>query len=194
MSVTTLLSGFQFKNDLTLFQVEVFTDPEFLEGHFYLGNYYLRQTKFNEAEKEYKRTLSSSPKILAYSEKQAAYINLASIYLQKNDLKKAEDALESAETLSQQRHIQALFHNRIILAYKKHDYKTVINLAQDDRSFPYTPIIYILLSDSLSKNGQYEEAAAALEQALPFFKNEEQQKIRAKIKTLIKDSNVGLDK
>lgn len=184
MSATTMLNGFQFKNDLTLFQPEVTTDPQFLEGHFYLGNYYLRQLKFNEAEKEYKRTLQSNPKVLAYSEEQSTYINLASIYLQKNQLDKAEDALSNAEALSQQRHVQALYHNRIILAYKKHDYKNVINLAQDDRSFPYTPIIYIVLSDSLHRFGQIDEAVAALQQVLPFVTKKEQQKIRAKIQTL----------
>lgn len=189
MSISTFYGGFQFKNDQTLFQPEVKSHPEFLEGYFYLGNYFLRQQKYNMAEKQYFMALKKDPKFLAYTEEQSIYINLSTIYLQTNQLKKAEDALSKAELLFAYQNSRVLYHNRIILAYKKHDYKNVINLSQDDKSFPYTPSIYIMLADSMHHVGWDDQAIQALQLALPLVNKAEQQKIKTQIKSIQKKYN-----
>src|SRR3990172_12565193 len=43
-------SGFQFKNDLTLFEPEIRSDPNFVEAYYFLGKYYLGERNIDAAE------------------------------------------------------------------------------------------------------------------------------------------------
>jgi hypothetical protein len=184
MAMSTFWGGFHFKDDYTLFQPEVLHDSHFLEGYYYLGNYYFKKQNLEAAEKEYFLALKSDPKILAYQEKRSIFINLASVYLQNNQLDKADQMLSNAEELKGTGNDLTLFHNRMILSYKKQDYKAVFQLSQDNQAFPYSPIIYIILADSLHHLGRDTEAIALLKNLLPLLNQSEQGKIQLLIKSL----------
>jgi hypothetical protein len=183
MAWTTFWTGFQFKNDQTLFEPEVQRDPHFLEGYFYLGNWYLTHTHLKEAEDAYIKAQKTDPKILAYQEQRSILINLASVYMAKNNLHKADEILTQAEYLPGDENVQALYHNRMILLHMKHDYKSVYALSQDSRAFPYTPTIYLILADSLHNLGRDKEAAALLQTLLSKSSGEEKEKVRKLIKS-----------
>lgn len=77
MGYVTFMSGFRFNNDVTLFLPEVQKDQHFLEGHFYLGNYYLLHNETKLAEDAYLNALKTSPATIAYNERSSVLYNLA---------------------------------------------------------------------------------------------------------------------
>ncbi len=184
MSITTFVSGFHFRNDYTLFQPEIRSDPKFLEGYFYLGDYYLRQGNFKKSEQSYLASIHADPYVIAYYEKQSALINLSSVYLEENEISKADHVLSLAESISLRENGQALFHNIILLAYKNHDYKKVVLLSQDDRVFPYTGTTFFIVADSLHQLGRDEEASSLLHSPMPPITKTQQKEIQNLLKTL----------
>lgn len=162
LSWTTFSDGYRFKNDKTLFEPEVQNDPHFLEGHFYLGNWYLKQYDFSNAEQSYRNALQETSDVVAFSEPRAILINLSSIYLLQNQLRKVDEVLTEAEYVEDTKYTQKLMHNRMVYFYKKGDFKSVFQMSQDGRAFPYAISTYVVLIDSLHHLGKEQEAKKLL--------------------------------
>ena len=186
MAWTTFQGGFQFGNDKTLFSPEVKQDTHFLEGHFYLANWYLHKGQLHQAESEYKAAMQTDPHILAYNEPRGIRINLASVYMLQDKLDKSDQLLTEAEYLPTNDNVAELIHNRMMLDYKKHDYRAVYELSQDGRAFPYTPIIYAVLADSLAHLGQDKEAAKLLKNLNAHLTKEQSIQLQYSLKQLQK--------
>lgn len=158
MAITTWQGGWQFKNDKLLFTPEVKADPHFLEGYFYLGNWYLQEHLYAKAAEQYNRAMAADAHVIAYSEQRSIRTNLAAVYMMQNRLDAADALLKEAEDLPTSEGITELIHNRMILDYKRQQYEKVLVLAQDRRAVPYSPIIYAIVEDSLRHLGKVKEA------------------------------------
>ncbi|GEM_PF-1871786 len=186
VSINSFLGGFRFQNDYTLFQPEVVKDPQFLEGHFYLGNYFLKQKNFNPSEKEYRLALKPNPHVIAYTERSSALINLAIVYIQENKFQQGESALDQAEKLILQKNASILVHNRALLYYKKHDYNSTVKLLSGDPTLQNNLPFSIVLADSLHQLGRDQEAKKVLEKLLPNISGAQQEEVQLLIERLRK--------
>lgn len=121
--ITTVTSGAQFKNDITLFQPEVARDANFREGHFYLGNYYFFEKKdFTNGEKHYNRAIQTQPNVLAFVDSHSARINLAGVYLGQGRLDEAEQLLRDVEKTAPQYLLSLIQYNLTVIAsYRQQD-------------------------------------------------------------------------
>ncbi len=97
---TTVNAGVLFKNDQTLFTPEVARDHSFLEGYFYLGNYYAQKRDYKHAENAYRQALVTDPQVVAYHDLQATQINLGLVLLKENRRQAAISAFRKALPLA----------------------------------------------------------------------------------------------
>lgn len=146
-AISVFKAGFQFKNDETLFKPEVEKDVNFYEGHYYLGNYYLKMQDLDNAEKEFELGVREDASLLAFRNNWTMLVNLAGVKLEKGKLDEAEAIYKKAEKEIPDSMADNLLYNFALIAYKKGDYKRVVELlSHKDLS---TPQAYLLLENSL---------------------------------------------
>lgn len=117
MSISSFQSGYQFKNDLTLFLPEVRIDPNFLEGHYYLGNYYLSKGNFKSAQTHYQSIISLPKNVIAFGDRFAFFLNLGNIAMLKGHFDKAQRFFKKTQIYaSSPSQEMALAYNQAILA------------------------------------------------------------------------------
>jgi hypothetical protein len=63
-------------NDYTPFEKEVKLDPNFLESHYYPGNFHLNAGHYSLASREYVLAIPSRPDIIAFVDKSSLLTNL----------------------------------------------------------------------------------------------------------------------
>lgn len=146
-SLSVFNAGFQFKNDLTLFKPEVEKDVNFYEGHYYLGNYYLKTQDLDHAEKEFELGAREDTSLLAFRNNWAMLINLAGVKLEKGKLDEAESLYKRAEKETPVSMKNYMLYNFALVAYKKGDYKKVVELLSHKDSL--TPDAYLMLTRAL---------------------------------------------
>lgn len=126
MASTTLWAGQNFKNDLTLFGPEVNSQPYYLEGHYYLGNYLNQQGDLAGAQKQYELGLVDYPGLLAFDPKTAMQINLAGVSLQQGQIERADKLyIEAWDSVSEIDRPYIAF-NRALIAYQQQKFTLVI--------------------------------------------------------------------
>ena len=122
MSAVTFSSGFQFRNDLTLFEPEVNREPYFLEGHFYLGNYFMQKGEDDRAAIEFEAALQNSPHVIAYVDRTAALINLAGIRFRQIRFEDTEQLLQLAVEDAPEYQMSTIAYNRALVAAQHEDH------------------------------------------------------------------------
>src|SRR3989344_64551 len=166
MSVSTFKAGFQFKNDLSLFSLEVERDGNFKEGHFYLGDYYLRQGNFKEAEAHLEASLEKNPRVIAFIDRTAAMTNLAGAYFSQQKFAKAEKLLKELVIKSSGGNRLRAVYNLAVIAERKRDYKQVVNLLREEISQWQESQPILLYVKGLVKTGREAEGDRILKNSL----------------------------
>jgi len=166
MAVSTFTAGFQFKDDLRLFGPEVKRDDNFREGHFYLGDYYLRRENYQLAAKHLEDSLRQRPGVIAFVDRPAAMINLAGTYLSLRKIDEAQKLLrEVAEKNSGINHLRSLY-NLAVIADRKGAYQEIVNLLGDDIYQWQQPEPLLLFVKGLVKTGNEAGAEGILKNRL----------------------------
>ncbi|MBI3443639.1 hypothetical protein HY008_03130 [Candidatus Woesebacteria bacterium] len=164
--VATFNSGFQFKNDLTLFTDEVKADPNFIEAYYFLGNYYLQKGDLENAAINFEQALIDRPKILAFDNRPVYEMYLAGVRLEQDRLDEAEKLYEDALYHNTQEDlVHYINFNRAIIAQRKGNYNKVIELLELDVTYWSRPEPYLLLAESYSMLGRKKEESEILEKA-----------------------------
>lgn len=124
---STFNAGFNFKNDLSLFQNEVNKDNRFLEGQQYLGDYYFRNQDYAKAEEFYLKAIDKKANVIAFVDEYSVMNNLAGVYLYQGKLDAADETLSRLDAKKEGDDLRILY-NRSVIADKKGDYHKVIEL------------------------------------------------------------------
>lgn len=173
---STFTNGSRFKNDFTLFHREVADDPHFLEGHFYLGNYYFQKRLYKEAKNAYFQSLQKHKNIHAYSERYSALTNLAGVYYAEKNLSKADAYLAEAQQIAPPSQEVNLFYNRAIIATEQKQYEKVIQLLER-RNLTNSPHAMLVLANALHYTNQTDKAIQTLKASRPYWHDEQKRKI-----------------
>ena len=183
MSAVTFSSGFQFRNDLTLFEPEVKREPYFLEGHFYLGNYFMQEGEDDRAAIEFEVALQNSPHMIAYVDRTAALINLGGIRFRQTRFEDAEQLLQLAAENAPAYQMSTIAYNRALVAAQHEDHAAVVALLMQ-RTYEWDrPEPLLLLAEALGTLGRTEEAVNVLTRALPLLDEQGRRKLRSFIQT-----------
>ena len=183
MSAVTFTNGSQFRNDLTLFEPEVRRDPFFLEGHFYLGNYFMQRGEDDRAAIEFEVALQKSPHMIAYVDRTAALINLAGVRFRQARFEDAEELLQLVAEDAPAYQIATIAYNRALVAAQRDDHAAVVALLMQGTYQWDRPEPLLLLADALRTLGRTEEAVNVLIRALPLLDEEGRRKLQSFIQT-----------
>ncbi len=177
MASQTFTAGFRLKNDFSLFKQEVANDDNFVEGHYYLGNYYLSQNQYEKASKEYENALIPRKELLVYRPKREIVINLAGVYLSQNKLSRADELYVQAIKTASADTKKYLIFNRALIADREGDYQKVSDLLIPTLGQWRRPEPLVLLAKSLRLLGKNKEAQAALQLAYPYLSEEQKKQL-----------------
>jgi len=183
MATVTFAKGFQFRNDLTLFEPEVKRDPYFLEGHFYLGNYFMQKGEEDRAATEFEASLQNLPHRIAYVDRTAALINLAGIRFRQTRFEDAEELLKLAAEEAPAYQMSTIAYNRALVAEHHEDYAAVVALLKQATYQWDRPEPLLLLAKALRKLDRTEEALNVLTRGLPLLDKERRRKLKSFIQT-----------
>jgi protein O-mannosyl-transferase len=170
-SSISFLGGFRFKNDATLFAPDVAKDEHFLEGYFYLGNYYAGQKDFNAAEHAYITALKKDNTFIAYSEPVSTLVNLSAVYYAQKKVFLAEAALAKAYKVAPNDKKAFILYNQAVLANEQKDYQKIVLLLSNND-----------LHDALHNLKRNNEAIIILKQSLPYWNKVQREKVEELIR------------
>lgn len=175
MSLSTLAAGSRFENDYTLFQPEVKKDVNFLEGHYYLGNYYLYNQDFENAQKHFSQASSQNSDVIAFVDKPSLYVNWSAVKIYNKDYIEAERLLKKAISNSD-KDLQYTYNLGLVYWEKGDVDKTIetIGIHEDNWKFPEA---LLLLSKAYIKKGFYKDAKRVLQKSLPLLSVAQQEEI-----------------
>jgi len=134
-------------------------DPASAKAQFGLGNVYVRQGKFLEAETAFKAAVALDPRSAA------SYANLAVTYYQMDKLQEAADALESALRIEPD-DAQTLYLMGAVRLQLGDLATSEQYLLKARESDPNLPEVYYGLGALYKLKGQKQEAIAAFEKFL----------------------------
>jgi tetratricopeptide (TPR) repeat protein len=174
-SVVTFSNGYRFQTDETLFLSDVTNDANFHEGQFYLGNYYLQQRDFSQAESFYLAALQKNTTVIAYVESFSVLINLSAVYYAQGKVDDADKTLQRAQKVAPKSELSHIFYNRAVIASNRKDWKSVI-IFLDRKEFQTNPYALFLLANALHYSGKDTEAIAILQHSLPYWKTADERK------------------
>lgn len=175
----TLAGGLEFENDYRLFAPQVQRDPNFLEAHYYLGDYFAERGHWPRAEQHYLAALTLPPAMLAYVDRTAAAVNLAGLWIRQNQEARADSLLAALEPHAGPQNLPLIAYNRATIAARRGDFEAVVRLL-DHPAFRFNrPEPLLLLAQGLQKTGQVERAFQVLEQALPLLDDNQRARLRA---------------
>lgn len=180
--LSTMAAGTHFQSDLTLFQPEVRADANFLEGQYYLGDYFVQQGELEQAERAYRAALANPANVIAYVDQTAAAMNLAGLLLQQNRLAEAEEILQRAAAHAEPRRQPEVAYNRALVASRQKNDGAVVTLLAERPYVWQRPEPLLLLANSLRNLGRMQEALQTLEQALPLLDLSKRAQLRRFIK------------
>ncbi len=178
---STFTAGFLFKNDFTLFKNEVGRDPHFLEGQFYLGNYYLDQGQYSAADTAYQQILQASPEYLAYVDHTAFNINLAAFRTAQENYPAAEEILTSILQNQPSNSNLNVSYNLALIYFKQGKINPAITLLFQHQDNWRRPEPLLLLARLYLQESNYPQALAILKKSLPYLDSRQ----RANIQQLI---------
>ena len=177
MAVSTYTAGFQFKNDLTLFSKEVKRDNDFREGHFYLGDYYLRKGNYQQSARHLRESLKNEPKIIAFVDRSAAKINLAGAFFSLQKIDQAQELLKEVVIESSGSNRLNALYNLAVIADRKGNYQEIVKLLSKEIEQLRRPEPLLLLVKGLVKTGKGNEAEQILKMKLYISEEKKRQEI-----------------
>ena len=177
MVVSTYTAGFQFKNDLTLFSKEVKRDNDFREGHFYLGDYYLRKGNYQQSARHLRESLKNEPKIIAFVDRSAAKINLAGAFFSLQKIDQAQELLKEVVIESSGSNRLNALYNLAVIADRKGNYQEIVKLLSKEIEQLRRPEPLLLLVKGLVKTGKGNEAEQILKMKLYISEEKKRQEI-----------------
>jgi tetratricopeptide (TPR) repeat protein len=178
---TTWSHGSYFKNDLTLFEPEVVRDDHFLEGHFYLGDYFAQRGDLQRAGNAYRAALTFDPNVLAYLDRSSAMINYAGVLLKQGKPAEAEKLLARVSgnvSVPEQRLVD---YNLALVANQRREFIRVVDLLAKHREAWQRPEPLLMLATALRQLQRTQEAVEALRVALPYLDPQQRAKAMALI-------------
>lgn len=175
-------NGSRFRTDKTLFLPEIAKDKYFLEGYFYLGNYYLSEKNYSLAEKMYTAASKSTTNVHAYSEPDTIVTNLAAVKFAQKDYTTADQLLASIQkNPSKQKNIVILY-NRALIARKQRNFLKVVALLSHYHQ--HNPLAMLLLADAYHNLHENDQAKKILQQSLPYWPMDQKTQIERLINNI----------
>ena len=171
--VATLVSfnsGKYFRDDLTFFSNELKYDSNFLEAHYYLGNYYLNKGDFKNAEYEYKQALENKEDKLVYIDKGSAIMNLAAVRFNLGKFEESDKLYDSIYKDSPYELQKLILYNKALIAQQDNNHQKVIDLLSDihwNRADGY-----LLLAESFHELSMYDKEIEAITKSLKYLDEE----------------------
>jgi tetratricopeptide (TPR) repeat protein len=184
MSISTFLAGFQFRDDQTLFEKEVNIDKNFLEGHYYLGNFYLKNGNYGLAGHEYGLAMPSHNAIIAFVDTSSLMANLALIRIKENRFQEAENLLIAAEESATNSEKPLIAYNRALLASRHGNYIKVFEILDKYRPFYIKAEPLLLLATALKHLNRNTEAKQVLQDTMIYLNEVQKQKILKLIESI----------
>jgi tetratricopeptide (TPR) repeat protein len=178
MSYETLAGGFRFKNDYTLFSPDVLRDSHFLEGQYYLGDYYYSKKNLADSEFFYRNSLYENNKIIAYVDKTSAQIKLANILRLRGKFNDALDFLVKAEKDSPRSVLNIIQYDKAVLYFETKQYdKSLSELQLRSTNWNTDMQAVSLLVAIYNKQGKKKEALSFLDNIFPNVNSENKKNI-----------------
>jgi hypothetical protein len=157
-AMSTTLAGARLKSDMALFSPEVKSDPRFLEGWFYIGNYYLAESFLDKAWEAYQAGLTSSPRTIAFVDRAEVLVNMGAVALQRNDLAAADSLLCCAQRILPPHEQSIIICNRAFIADRRGEWDTVITLLEGKEEILRRPEPCLVLAEALHYRGRERES------------------------------------
>lgn len=184
MAFSTFTAGFNFENDLTLFEPELARDPYFREAHFYVGTYYFGQQDFDEAVMHLEAAVKETPGIISFVDLPAAKINLAGAYLALGKLAEAEQLLNEVHPGQAELPLQ-IPYNLALIARERNNYGKIISLLENVSIENHNFDSLLLLAQAYLKVGEERKADTLLISYFPQLTPEQREELK---KSLLKYS------
>jgi tetratricopeptide (TPR) repeat protein len=157
-------SGSHFENDLTLFTPEVQKDPSFIEGYYFLGNYYLQRNDLENAGTFFQKASDPHERVLSFGNTSAYTIYLAGIRLEQERWDEADELYDKAKEGADETLFPVILFNKALIADERGDYGNVIKLltqyTQWNRAEPF-----YLLAKAYSSLGEEKQSREMAEKA-----------------------------
>ena len=164
--------GFQFKSDLTLFEPEIRSDPNFVEAYYFLGKYYLGERNIDAAEIIFQEGLKlDTSDLLVFDNKALVAANLGSIKFEKGNFVEAQYLYDEALVNATESLVPYIYFNQALIAQKKGDLDKVISLLEG-REWTL-PEPYLLLAGSYRQKGDKNKEIETLRKVLPLLPEKE---------------------
>lgn len=165
-ALSTAIWGGRFKSDLTFFGPEVARDQRFLEGWFYLGNYYRDRGNLDEAWQAYQKGLLSGPGFIAFIDRPEVLINQSAVAIWRNDLASADSLMLLARACAPPYLQPDITCNRAFIAGRRGDWDTVIALLAGKEENLQRPQACFILAAALRQRGYEKESREMNQRAL----------------------------
>ena len=164
--------GFQFKSDLTLFEPEIRSDPNFVEAYYFLGKYYLGERNIDAAEIIFQEGLKlDTSDLLVFDNKALVAANLGSIKFEKGNFVEAQYLYDEALVNATESLVPYIYFNQALIAQKKGDLDKVISLLEGKEWTLPEP--YLLLAGSYRQKGDKNKEIETLKKVLPLLPEKE---------------------
>ena len=132
---------------------------------------------------EFEVALQNSPHMIAYVDRTAALINLASIRFRQSRFEDAEQLLHLAVEDAPAYQMSTIAYNRALVAAQHEDHAAVVALLMK-RTYQWDrPEPLLLLANALRTLGRTEEAVNVLTRALPLLDEQGRRKLKSFIQT-----------
>lgn len=171
LTYTTFTSGFLFKNDRTLFETEVLNDPNYREGHAYLGDFFQNSGELERSQLHYEGALRQIPGVLAFADAAQVRINFAGLRVRQNQLQEADMLLSQVSVKKTSILYPTVIYNRAMVAHKMKDFKRAVTLLSQDGIDWQFPEAILLWADALRNLNREKEAQEVLQKFLPYIQN-----------------------
>lgn len=182
----TFRFGFRFENDRTLFAPEVAADPHFLEGHAYLGQYWMEQQQWLQAKEALEAALREPLGIIAYVDRGSAQVNLAGVMIRLGDLSRADSLLHAMSGRVSPGDQLFVDYYMALIALQQGNFSRVIELLVPYQDSWQRGEPLLLLAKALQHLNRTEEAISVLEKALPLLDAERRAKVRTFLQSVRK--------
>jgi tetratricopeptide (TPR) repeat protein len=174
---STFFAGFHFKDDLSLFIPETRADNNFREGHFYMADYYLKNSEFKKAEEHYELAMKKNNQVISYVDEYSTVLNLAGAKLGLKKYDEAEKLLVEAINSKYNTKDQKLIYNLALVYWYKKDYLSVVNTLSQYGEEWDSPEPLLLGARAYVNLDEKEKAVNLFKKALKFLDVEERQQL-----------------
>lgn len=158
-SVTTFMWGYHFVNDETFFTHEVERDPNFREGYYFLGTYYLTHEDNKKACDTLQTGLQIPASVISFSDRTSMLVNYGTCLYRQRQMLEASEIYNLALLEAPIAIAPYIAFNSALTSYALGDHARVVELLSlydwENKQ------AVLLLSDSLKMLGKEKESLEA---------------------------------